>query len=122
MFRRIGLGVAVVVLGLGILLLILNLPFGREPSNGLAAPRIVLDYVRAVVQRDFGLVLDATRLDLNIVTFRVGLANVRLSAEGSEREPFFESEYVAASLSPRVLLGNLLLTQVSLTNVAVRVH
>ena len=95
------------------LVLVAHLPFAR---------RAVLGYARSVLQRDYGLVLDAARLDYNLAAFRVGLAEVRVSATGEANEPFFESEYVALRLSPGTLLGNLNISELSLTNALVRVH
>ena len=111
--KRAGIAIVALATGIGMLVLLAHLPFAR---------RAVLGYARSVLQRDYSLVLDAARLDYNLAAFRVGLAEVRVSATGETNEPFFESEYVALRLSPGVLLGNLNISELSLTNALVRVH
>jgi outer membrane protein assembly factor BamA/autotransporter translocation and assembly factor TamB len=113
MFRRIGIVIAALVAAAGMLLLLIHLPIVR---------RGVLDYARSRLQRDFRLVLDASRLDYNLATLSIGLADVRVSAEGQTEEPFFESEYVAVQLSRSVFVGRVLVTQLSLTDAGVRIH
>ena len=113
MLRRIGIVIAAVIAGLGMLLLLIHLPVVR---------REVLDYARSRLQRDFQLVLDASRLDYNLATLSFGLADVRVSAEGRTDEPFVEADYIAARLSRSAFFGVIQVTQLSLANAAVRVH
>jgi outer membrane protein assembly factor BamA len=113
MFRRTGIVIAALMAALGLLLLLIHLPIVR---------RGVLDYARLRVQRDFQLVLNASRLDYNLASLSIGLADVRVSAEGHADEPFLQSAYVAVRLSRSIFLGNLQITQLSLTNAGVRVH
>ena len=109
---RLKLG-AGLLLGLLALVLVLHVPFAR---------RAVLGYARAVVQRDMGVTLEAGRLDYNLVALRVGFASVRLSTPGFESEPFFEAEYVSASLPFSAFLGDLAFTDVSAIGARVVVH
>ena len=61
----------------------------------------ILRYALTTVQRDYGLALDAARLDYNLAVLRVGLAGIRLSAPGSTNEPFFEAEYLSTPTANR---------------------
>lgn len=113
MVRRIGIVIAALVAAAGMLLLLVHLPIVR---------RGVLDYVRSRLQRDFQLVLDASRLDYNLAALSFGLADVRVSAEGHPDEPFVKSEYIAVQLSRSTFFGTVQVNQLSLTNAAVFVH
>ena len=113
MFRRVGIVIAALLAAAGMLLLLIHLPIVR---------RGVLDYARSRLQRDFRLVLDASRLDYNLATLSFGLADIRVSADGHTDEPFVEAEYVAVQLSRSAFFGRIQVNQLSLTNAAVRVH
>ena len=51
---------------------------------------------------------------------RVGLADVRISAQGKQ-PPFFEADYVAVTVPRRTLLGDVALDDVAVTNGVVRI-
>ena len=80
--KKIGIGIAVAVAAALILVLLAHTPIARAAA---------LRYALATVQRDYGLTLQADRLDYNLATLRIGLAGLRVSAEGSPDEPFFEA-------------------------------
>src|SRR5688572_14282343 len=92
---RAALWVAVAVAVALVLVLLAHVSFVRSAA---------LRYALATVQRNYGLTLQADRLDYNLATLRIGLAGVRLSAEGSLDEPFFEAEYVSVVLPTGILL------------------
>ena len=96
-----------------ILVLLAHAPFARS---------VALRYALATVQRNYGLTLQADRLDYNLATLRVGLAGVRLSAEGAIEEPFFEAEYVSVALPAGILLGDVAFEDISVTDGRVFVH
>src|SRR5262245_27367259 len=76
----VGLFVLVAVLALGI-----HVP---------AARRTVLERVRTIVQRDYGIVIDASALDYSLFDLfgpDIGLSNVRLAAVQAANEPFLEA-------------------------------
>ncbi len=78
--------------------------------------RLVLRYTIADVQRRYGIRLDAARLDYNLVALSVGLAQVRIATNASPTVPFFEADYVAASLPPGVLAGSVALNEIAVTS------
>src|SRR5688500_16554778 len=80
---RAALWVVVAVAAALALVLLAHAPFVRSSA---------LQYALETVQRDYGLTLQADRLDYNLATLRIGLAGLRVSAEGSLDEPFFEAE------------------------------
>ena len=104
---RLKIGAAL-VLGVLALVLVLHVPFVR---------RAVLSSARAAVERNSGLRVDVGRLDYNLAALRVGLASLRLSAPGFESEPFFEAEYVSATLPFGALLGDIAFSRVARSNI-----
>lgn len=111
--KKIGIGVAVALAAALILVLLVHTPFVRSAA---------LRYALAMVQRDYGLTLRADRLDYNLATLRIGLAGLRVSAEGSPDEPFFEADYVSVALPAGILAGNVAFKDISVTNGRVFVH
>ncbi len=111
--KKVGVGIAVALAGAVVLVLLAHAPFVRNAA---------LRYALGVVQRNYGLSLQADRLDYNLATLRVGLAGVRVSAEGSADEPFFEAEYVSVGLPAGILAGNVAFRDISVTNGRVFVH
>src|SRR5688572_26827013 len=110
---RAALWVVAVAAAILLLVLLAHAPFARSAA---------LRYALATVQRNYGLTLQADRLDYNLARLRVGLAGVRLSAEGSVNEPFFEAEYLSVTLPAGVLLGDVAFRDISVTNGRVFVH
>ena len=96
-----------------ILVLLVHTPVARGAA---------LRYALAAIQRNYGLTLQAARLDYNLATLRVGLAGLRVSAEGSPDEPFFEADYVSVALPAGILLGHVAFRDISVTNGRVVVH
>ena len=96
-----------------ILVLLAHTPVARAAA---------LRYALATVQRNYGLTLRAERLDYNLLTLRIGLAGLRVSAQGSPDEPFFEGDYASVSLPAGVFLGNVSFKDISVTNGRVLVH
>src|SRR5678815_2598684 len=78
--------------------------------------RMVLRYVVAEVQRRFALRVDATRLDYNLATLTIGLADLRLAADRTVATPFFEADYVRVVLPSRVLSGIIAFDDIAVTN------
>ena len=75
--------------------------------------RLVLRYAIAEVQRRYGIRLEAARLDYNLTSLRIGLAEIRISVERSPAAPFFEGDYLRAPLSRRVLMGIIALDEIA---------
>jgi uncharacterized protein involved in outer membrane biogenesis len=78
--------------------------------------RLVLRYVIGEVQRRFAMRVDATRLDYNLATLTIGLADLRLAADRTAGTPFFEADYVRVVLPSRVLGGVLAFDDIAVTN------
>jgi len=110
-FRRRLLVVAAAVAATGAaLVLLLHAPPVR---------RAVLRYALPELERQYGLRLDASRLDYNFATLRIGLADVRLAAPHSLDEPFFSAAYVSVTLARTSLLGSLAFDEIAATNARV---
>src|SRR5688572_24310623 len=77
---------AIAILAVVVLVMLAHAPFVRAAA---------LRYAVTTVQRNYGLVLQAERLDYNLARLRVGLAGLRVSAERTVNEPFFEADYVS---------------------------
>ncbi|MBI2186501.1 MAG: translocation/assembly module TamB domain-containing protein [Acidobacteria bacterium] len=84
--------------------------------------RAALRYALPAIERQYGLRLDASRLDYNLAALRIGLADVRLSAPHSPDEPFFSAEYVSVTLARRSLIGPLAFEQIAAENARVLVR
>ena len=84
--------------------------------------RAALRYALPAVERQYGLRLDASRLDYNLASLRVGLADARLSAPHSPGEPFFSAEYVSVTLARRSLVGPLTFDAIRAVNARVLVR
>ncbi len=74
--------------------------------------------IRAAMSR--GVQIDANRLDYNLATRRVRLANVKVSAAG-DAQPFFTADNVVAAASHRVFFGEIAIDEVTVTNGAVHI-
>jgi outer membrane protein assembly factor BamA/autotransporter translocation and assembly factor TamB len=74
--------------------------------------------LRAALSR--GVQIDADRLDYNLATRRVRLANVKVSAAG-DAQPFFTADDVMAVASYRVFFGEVAIDDVTVTNGAVSI-
>src|SRR5262245_57676552 len=72
------------------------------------------------VARSQGVQLEAERLDYNLITRDVRLANVRVSAVG-DAQPFFVADEVRAAASPRVFFGKVAFDDVSVANGSVQI-
>ena len=110
--KKLGAGIAAAAVAVLVLVLLAHAPFVRAAA---------LRYAVAVVQRDYGLTLEAARLDYNLATLRLALAGLRVSAEGSG-EPFFEADLVSVTVPPGILLGNVAFREIGVTNGHVFVH
>ena len=82
----------------------------------------VLRYARSLVEERYGLRLDASRLDYNLATLRIGLANLRVSALHAPEEPFVTADYLSVAVPWRILLGDVAFDDVSATNARVTVR
>jgi translocation and assembly module TamB len=96
-----------------VLVLVAHAPFVRSAALG---------YALDAVQRNYGIAVQAERLDYNLATLRVGLAGVRLSAEGAEDEPFLEADYVSVLFPAGVLAGNVAFTDINVGNARLFIH
>jgi len=74
--------------------------------------------VRAALSR--GVQIEADRLDYNLATRRVRLANVKVSAAG-DAQPFFTADGVEAAASYRVFSGKVSIDDVTITNGGVHI-
>jgi outer membrane protein assembly factor BamA/autotransporter translocation and assembly factor TamB len=104
--RRAGLLVLALVLAAGVIAVVVHTPAFR---------RFVLRYAVTEVQRRYGIRLEAARLDYNLASLRIGLAEIRIAVERSPDAPFFEADYLRASLSRRVLMGIIALDEIAVT-------
>ena len=110
--RRIRFLALALVLAAGVIALVVHTPPVR---------RLVLRYAIADVQRRYGIRIDAARLDYNLASLSVGLAQIRMAAERSPNLPFFEADYVRASLPRRALMGSVAFDEIAVTNGRVHV-
>ena len=78
--------------------------------------RMILRYVVNEVQRRYAMRIDASRLDYNLATLTIGLADVRLAADRTPTEPFFEAAYIGVDLPSRVLSGAMAFDDMAITN------
>jgi outer membrane protein assembly factor BamA/autotransporter translocation and assembly factor TamB len=99
--------------GLAALVLLLHAPFVRSA---------VLRYALASIERQYGLHLNATRLDYNLATLTVGLEGVRLTAQAPIAEPFFEASYLVVTLPRSALLGDLAFRRVAVSEARVTIR
>ena len=111
MRRRLALFVVAAVLLIASAALLVHAPFVRAR---------VLRYALATLQDQYGIRVDAARLDYNLLSLRVGLAGVRISAVGKQ-PPFFEADYVSVTVPRRTLLGDVSFDEVAVTNGLVRI-
>ncbi|MBI2829439.1 MAG: translocation/assembly module TamB domain-containing protein [Acidobacteria bacterium] len=111
--RRIGMVVAALAAGAVALVLLAHAPLVRNAA---------LRYALATVPRDYGLTVDAARLDYNLAALRVGLAGIRLSAAGSTNEPFLEADYLSVTLPLGALFGDVAFKDITVTNARAFVH
>lgn len=111
--KRVGVVVAALVAGAVAMVLLAHTPYVRTAA---------LRYALTTVQRDYGLTLDAARLDYNFAALRAGLAGIRLSAPGFTNEPFFEADYVSVTLPVGALVGEVDFKDITVTNARVSVH
>ena len=72
--------------------------------------------IRAALSR--GVQIEADRLDYNLATRRVRLANVKVSAAG-DAQPFFTADGIVAAASYRVFFGEVAIDDVTVANGAV---
>ena len=85
--------------------------------------RAALQYAIPLVEQQYGLRLEAARLDYNLAALRVGLAGLRLSAlDAAGNEPFFSADYVSVTLARQSLLGPLAFEDISVTNARVLIR
>ncbi len=84
--------------------------------------RAALRYALPAIERQYGVRLDASRLDYNLAALRIGLADVRLAAPHSLDEPFFSAEYVSVTLARTSLVGPLTFDEIAAANARVLVR
>jgi len=113
-FRRRLMVVAAALAATGAaFVLLLHAPFVR---------RAALRYALPAIERQYGMRLDASRLDYNLAALRIGLAGVRLAAPHSLDEPFFSAEYVSVTLARRSLAGPLTFDAIAATDARIVVR
>ena len=112
MRRRAAVVVLALATGVAVLVLVLHTPFVRGR---------VLRYALTTVQEQYGIRVEAARLDYNLPALRVGLANIRISSLTSPEEPFFQADYLSATLARSALVGDVAFENVSVTNGGVQV-
>jgi outer membrane protein assembly factor BamA/autotransporter translocation and assembly factor TamB len=111
MTRRLGLFAIAVVLLIAAAAFLVHAPFVRSR---------VLQYAVTTLETQYGIRVEASRLDYNLASLRAGLADLRVSAVG-KRPPFFEADYVAVAVPRRTLLGDVVFDEVAVTNGVVRI-
>ena len=105
--KRLGLLAAAAVALVVVFVLVAHTPPFR---------RLVLRYVISEVQRRYAMRIDAARLDYNLATLTLGLANVRLAADATTYSPFFEADYLRVALPSRALIGAIAFDDITLTS------
>src|SRR2546426_5213412 len=105
--RRLGLVAGAALVAIGLFVLVVHTPPVR---------RALLRYVVAEVQRRYAIRIDAAHLDYNLPALTVGLAQVRIAAERTPDLPFFQADYVSATLAARALTGIVAFDEVAVTN------
>jgi outer membrane protein assembly factor BamA/autotransporter translocation and assembly factor TamB len=80
---------------------------------------LVLRYALRTVQANYGLRVDASRLDYNLPALRLGLADVRISA--ADGPPFFEAARIDVRVASSTLTGRVALDEVAATGALVRI-
>ena len=111
MRRRLALFVAIAVLLPAAAALLVHAPFVRAR---------LLQYAVTTLEQQYGIRVEAERLDYNLVSLRAGLAGVRVAAAGKQ-PPFFEADYVAVTVPRRTLFGEVAIDDVSVSNGVVRI-
>jgi outer membrane protein assembly factor BamA/autotransporter translocation and assembly factor TamB len=111
MRRRLGLFAIAVVFLIAAAAFLVHAPFVRAR---------VLRYAVTTLENQYGIHVEASRLDYNLVSLRVGLADLRVSAVGKQ-PPFFEAGYVAVAVPRRTLLGDVVFDEVAVTDGVVRI-
>ena len=112
--KKIGIGIAVALAAALILVLLAHTPFVRGAA---------LRYALATVQRNYGLTLQAERLDYNLATLRVGLAGAAPVGRGLAGRAVLRSGIrFGPACRPACFLGNVAFKDISVTNGRVFVH
>jgi len=107
----------ILLAGLGAVILLAAIVLAAVHTSPVRA--YALRYAaRAVL--NLGIRLEARRLDYNLLTLRVGLVGVTVSAVGEER-PFFVADEVRAHVSSRVFRGELAVEEVTVSQGAVQI-
>src|SRR5262245_32939283 len=78
--------------------------------------RLVLRYVISEVQRQYAMRIEASRLDYNLATLTLGLADLRLAADRTPLAPFFEADYIQVAFPSRVLVGTIAFDDITVTS------
>ncbi len=113
-FRRRSAVVLGVLVATAVLIVVLvHVPFVRAAA---------LRYAISTVEDQYDLRLEASRLDYNLATLRIGLADLRLSAVHSPEEPFVTADYLSVALPWRVVVGDVAFDDISATNARVFVR
>ena len=110
--KRLALVTGASVLAVALLVLTVHTPPVR---------RLVLRYVIAEVQRRYAIRIEAARLDYNLASLTLGLAQVRVAANRTPEVSFFEADYVRAVLASRTLTGAVAFDEIAATNGRVQV-
>jgi len=99
-----------------VLAIVLAIVVHTPPVRGF-----VLRYAVAETQRRFGIRVEAARLDYNLISLSVGLAQARVTADRAGAVPLFEADYLRVSLPWRALTGVLAFDEVAITGGRVHV-
>lgn len=75
--------------------------------------RAVLRRVLPVLEQQYGLHVEAARLDYNLAALRLGVASVSVAALDSPYDPFLTADYVAVTLPWRALLGEVTFDEIA---------
>lgn len=109
--RRVAaLSALIAALAAAIALIVAHVPAVRARALAYASRQLATRY---------GLDLQAARLDYNLLTRRVALTDVRLSARGHEGDPFFRAGRVEVALPWSVFAGRLAFSRVDVFDAAV---
>jgi len=111
--RRFAIVLGVLCAAAALLVVLVHAPFVRA---------FALRYALSTVEEQYDLRLEAGRLDYNLATLRVGLADLRLSALHAPDEPFVTADYLSVTLPWRSVLGDVAFDDISVTNARVFVR
>jgi outer membrane protein assembly factor BamA/autotransporter translocation and assembly factor TamB len=108
---------ALIIAGVALLILMVLLALHTASARDFVLRRAVL-----VLADRFDLVLDGENLQYNLVTRRLSLSQVRLSATHAPRDPFLTADRIEVAVPPAAFFGTVALDRVRLENARFAIH